>query len=387
MLRKALIALLLAAIALAALTAAAGAQGFDPATQSHEGACARETVNVAQAVHDYAANGVLADFAQLLGIHGSAGSLGGKMRRQLVVARVRSRVVTANHGCDGQGHWFAVGPRTLYAGEQVGVSVPGKLRSRLCLGSHRGCKRLVLKESVVLPITCWNPNLGSVSVVLYVRVPKPKHTVKPAKEVAAPTPTPPAPTPPAPTPVADPAAVAAQQQCSEGAAVVVTLSNGTSATAPASFVVNGVSHGPILAGASEKVTIAPASPGSSVSVTVVSGSSTLIDAESFMNTCVPKPAAKATFVEACQQKQDYDTEYEVELTNEASATWPATFKLEWTGPEEKLETAEYGPLAPGKTEKVFIVVGPPPSPGGFEGELKVSSAGSILLEEKIAVGC
>jgi hypothetical protein len=92
-------------------------------------------------------------------------------------------------------------------------------------------------------------------------------------------------------------------------------------------------------------------------------------------------------VEACQPKQDYDTEYKVDLINEASATWPASFKVEWTGPEEKLETAEYGPLAPGNTEEVFIVVGPPPSPGGYEGEIKISSAGSILLEEKIAVGC
>src|ERR1700739_4255308 len=103
MLRKALIPVLVATVSLAMSAATASAQSFDPATQSHEGACARETTNVAQAVHDYAANGVLADFAGLVGIHGSARSVEAQMRGQLVVAGVSGQVVTANHGCDGDG--------------------------------------------------------------------------------------------------------------------------------------------------------------------------------------------------------------------------------------------------------------------------------------------
>lgn len=55
MLRKALVLALFAAVAAVLLAPAAGADTFDPATQSHEGACARETTSVPEAVRDYAA--------------------------------------------------------------------------------------------------------------------------------------------------------------------------------------------------------------------------------------------------------------------------------------------------------------------------------------------
>jgi hypothetical protein len=393
MLRKPLIGLLIASLAILALAPGA-AQAFSPATQSHEGACARETTNVAQAVHDYVANGVLADFAHLVGLHGSPRALEHAMRTQLVVARIQRRVVTANHGCDGEGHWFAVGPRTLHAGEQAGVRVPAKLRARLCLRSHRDCRRIVLKESVVFPITCWNPNFGHVDVVLYVRKPKSRHHVQAAKEQAPPAPAP-APTPPpvdvlpTATPVADPSATAVQAACSAGAGVVVTLSNGASATASASFVVNEATHGPIAAGQSEELKF-PLAPGEHLTVTVVSGSTTLIPAETFTNGCVAKPFASAELKAQCVEGQYF--EYEIKLGNEAAATLPASFKVEWDGPEQKLDSQEFASVAPGQTETLKILVGfPPEPPGGFTEppapEFTVTSGGVRILHETAEGGC
>lgn len=392
MLRKALIRLLVASVAILVLAPAAGAQAFDPATQSHEGACARETTSVAQAVHDYVANGVLADFAHLVGLHGSPHALESAMRAQLVVARIQHRVVTANHGCDGEGHWFAVGPRTLHIGEQAGVRVPAKLRARLCLRSHRDCRRIVVNESVVFPITCWNPNFGQVSVVLYVHRRKPRHHLRPVKERAPPAP---APAPPAPILIADPSATASQIACSAGSEagdVVVRLSNGASATASASFVVDGGSHGPIAAGQSEEVKI-PLASGEQVTITVVSGSTTLIPAETFTNGCVAKPFAKfVREVESCQEKQEFlYHEYEIEFGNEASATLPATIKVEWSK-EGTMESKEFPSLSPGTTEALTLLVGSPPFKQGEEppeyGEIIVTSGGVTLLhEERLRIGC
>jgi hypothetical protein len=386
MLRKPTHGVLLA-VALAALATPAAAQAYNPATQSHWGACSRQTTNVSEAVRDYAANGVLADFARLVGIPGSGRVLVGRMGRQLVVARVQHTVVTANHGCDGAGDWFAVGPRTLKASEQVGVRVPPKLRSRLCVRAHRGCRRIVLKESVVFPITCWNPNMGSVSVVLYVHRRKPKRHVKPAKEKALPPappakPTPPPPSPPAPpAPVADPAATVAQQSCVEGAGVVVTLSDGATATASASFVVNGTTYGPVEPGKSQQVTIPLASPGTEVSLTVTSGSTTLISGESFKNSCVAKPSA-TVLSDQCKFEEDMVfAEAKIELSNAATATLPAAFEVEWTSPAETLETKEYGPLAPGGTETITLSLIAAPS------EVTVRSGGQVLMKEELSSVC
>ncbi|MHB1538836.1 MAG: hypothetical protein ACYCUM_08525 [Solirubrobacteraceae bacterium] len=372
---------------------AAGANAFNPGTQSHEGACARETTRVAQAVHDYARNGVLSDFARLVGASAPAGALARTMDARLVVGSVAHAVVTANHGCDGAGDWFAVGPRTLTAGERAGIAVAPKLRRLLCLRSRRRCRRIVVEASTVFPVNCWNPNVGRVDVALYVhrRKRRPKRRVEPVREggkpkskpkrrSTPPTPAPltpaplpstpapvsrPAPTPtptptPIPTPTADPAASAAQLSCSEGASVVVTLSNGASATASATFVVDGANHGPIAAGGSEQVRIPVSSPGAKVVVTVTSSSKTLIARETFTNGCVAKPFAKATLVQGCVTTEPTGeslNEYEIELLNEAGATWPATFELEWTAGKGRVEAKEYGPLAAGESEKVEIDLG------------------------------
>lgn len=165
-----------AAIAVTALAPPAGAEGFNPATQSHEGACARETTVVRAAVRDYEGNGVLSYFANLISVHPererrahvAQSALLKAMGRRLVVGSVERKVVTENHGCDGEGHWFPVGLRTLSRGEEVGVKVSRKLRLRLCLKRNRGCRQIVVKAAVVFPINCWNPNMGRVNVVLYV---------------------------------------------------------------------------------------------------------------------------------------------------------------------------------------------------------------------------
>lgn len=363
MLRKALLLLSLC-IAVLASASSAFADGFNLQTQSHYGACSRETTNVKLAVHDYAANGVLADFAHLVGFHGSDGALAAKMRKYLVVAPVLSKVVTANHGCDDEGQWFPVGPRTLGKGELVGVKVPAKLRAHLCGRLHHsGCKRVVLSASLVFPITCWNPNMGNVKVVLYVhhkKKRKPKHHVKPKKEEAAPPPEEkPAPPPVVTTPA--PAAAAAQRSCSEGDGVVVTLSNASTATAGASFTVNGVSYGPLAPGASQTVTIA-LNPGESTKLTVTSGSSTLINGQAFSDSCKAEPAATASIV-GCIPLTDEETaglEVEVTLSNGSHATLPASFSVEWAPPHLHTSGAEpitksYGPLAPGIAETPFVI--------------------------------
>lgn len=397
MLRRHLLGSLLIAVAVASLASVASAEAFNPKTQSHWGACSRTTTNVKQAVRDFAANGVLADFAHLIDIYPPPSRLEKTMDRRLVVGRVHQKVVTANHGCDGEGEWFAVGPRTLNKGEKVGVKVSRKLRSKLCLKGHSGCRRIVLKVAVVFPINCWNPNMGPVKVALYVhrhKKKKPKHKVQPAKEEVAPTPEPepePEPEPPAPTP--DPAATAAQQTCGEGGGVVVTLSNGTSATASASFLLNETGHGPIAPGASEQVTIA-LGYGESKTITVKSGETVLIDAKSFTNACgVAKPAARASVVSACYSREsesgsgeEYGGLYKFELANIQGATLAASFKIEWSGQNGKVEVEEFGPLAPGETiepEPEILIGYPSFTPFPEEKEIpsfyRVSSGGELLL--------
>lgn len=285
--------------------------------------------------------------------------------------------MTANHGCDGEGHWFPVGPRTLNAGEQVGIAVPVKLRSRLCLASHRGCRRIVVKEATVFPITCWNPNFGRVSVVLYVhrRKPKPKRHVKPAKERAKPKPVTPAPAPPPAPPaplVADPTASATQASCGE---VSVTLTNAASATAPASFSVDGKSYGPLEPGKSETVTI-PLTAGTLTTVQVTSGSSTLVD-QNFSYTCKAEPQARVTSEQCHYSQEGAVVEVTVELLDAATATLPTSpFQIEWTNESEEEKTAEYRSLAPGEHEVVTLQVIAAPSTvkvtsGGFQFEQEV----------------
>ncbi len=228
------------------VVASASANAFNPATQSHWGACARETDRVALAVRDYAANGVAVDFARLVGLHGSGAAAVRQLRRSLVVGSVESGVVTQNHGCDGTGDWFAVGPRALERGEQVGVRLSQALRRRACVRSHLGCRPITVDAHVVFPTNCWNPNMGAVRVVVYVHrrhpprpKPKPKRKPKPRNEVAAfqPQTVPPSvPSTAVEATTVRPQATAALDCAS--AAVNVTISNAAGATAVA---VHGVS--------------------------------------------------------------------------------------------------------------------------------------------------
>ncbi|MGH3263544.1 MAG: hypothetical protein ACRDNS_16295, partial [Trebonia sp.] len=84
---------------------------YDPATQSHPGACSQDTLNVAEAVSDLSANGVLGQYASLVGVHATGRALNTRMRQTLVVLRVAANTVTANHGCTTDGLIFSVGPR------------------------------------------------------------------------------------------------------------------------------------------------------------------------------------------------------------------------------------------------------------------------------------
>lgn len=403
MLRRHLLGSLLIVVAIASLASVASAEAFNPKTQSHWGACSRTTTNVKQAVRDFAANGVLADFAHLIDIRPPHSRLEKTMDRRLVVGRVHEKVVTANHGCDGEGEWFAVGPRTLNKGEKVGVKVSRQLRSKLCLKGHSGCRRIVIKMAVVFPVNCWNPNMGHVKVALYVhrrKKKKPKHNVQPAKEEVAPTPEPEPEPAPEPTPTPDPAATAAQQTCGEGGGVVVTLSNGTSATASASFLLNETGHGPIAPGGSEQVKIA-LSYGESTTITVKSGETVLVNAKSFTNTCgVAKPAANVSVVSACYSREsesgsgeEYGGLYKFELINVQGATAAASFKIEWSGQKGKVEVEEFGPLAPGEKVEPEILIGypyftGPPEEMEIPSFYKVSSGGELVLSEpKVEFPC
>lgn len=357
------------AIAVVLLPAAA-ADAFNPATQSHPGACSQETTSVTHAVHDYAENGVLSAFAGLVGIHGSTGVVMRRLDSELVLGVVSRRVITENHGCEGVGNWFSVGPRTLNVGERVGVRVPAKLRARLCSHPGHRCKRITFDAHVVFPTNCWNPNFGGVRVAIYVHKPKvvPKSYKKrrsPKRTVPVPPATPPS-TPTPVTPVATPTPVPSATdalQCSAGG-VVVTLSNAASATASASFTVNGKSYGPLAAGASETVTV-PVAPGSSAALVVSSGGSTLIESR-VTNSCSADPKVEI-LPAACvvnQAAASVEAEIEVELENAPEATLPAYFEIEWpniTGYNETNEEYEYtieskrvGPLAPGAKETVTI---------------------------------
>lgn len=389
---------LIASLALAfTVLPAAAADAFNPATQSHPGACSQETTSVTRAVHDYSENGVLLAFAGLVGIHGSTGAVTRRMDSELVLGTVVSRAITENHGCEGVGDWFSVGLRTLNAGEHVGVRVPAKLRSRLCSRPSSGCKHAAFDAHVVFPTNCWNPNFGRVRVAVYVHkakvVPKsykkrylPKRQVAPARVTPTPAATP---TPVTPVAIAAPSATD-KLECSAGG-VVVTLSNGASATASASFTVNGKSYGPLAAGTSEAVTI-PIAPGASATLMVSSGGSTLIESH-VTNTCSADPKVVIGPPSVCRYEPPggYYTEVEVELENAPSATLPAFFTIEWPvqaenpitkEPEVKMESESFGPLSPGATETATIRFEPFP-----ESTIEVTSEGKQIAHEEFGDLC
>lgn len=259
----------------AMLLLATGAQAasYNPATQSHRGACSQNTLNVSHAVADLNANHVLAQYASLIGVGARNGKLARAMRRALIVGRVQRTVTTANHGCTTTGVIFSVGPRTLHAGETVGVRLPPKYVGHACRGSHRGCKRLVVTRSVVLPTNCWNVNFGRVSVVIWVRPPRPPKTTPVIVVPKVPMPT-----------------VSANLTCNPpmtgGGTLTMVLSNGAKATLGADFkiTVSGNStsgfgptgFGPLAPGKSLTETIPVDTSGNNVVVTVVSGGKTLL---------------------------------------------------------------------------------------------------------------
>jgi hypothetical protein len=199
--------------------------------------------------------------------------------------------------------------------------------------------------------------------------PTPTPTPTPTPPTPPPAPTPPAPTPPAPTPptptpptpptpTADPAA-SASFSCTDGSAsyggtVGVVLSNDATATADATFVVNGTSYGPVAPGASQTVTI-PVALGDTTMVTVTSGGTTLLPAQPFTNTCVD-PSASSSLVCAAPGAGGGGTAT-LTLTNGAGALEDVTFTVAAKdGPTTLNPSPPATPVAPGASENVTFTV-------------------------------
>lgn len=335
---------------------------YDPATQSHPGACSQNTLNVAQAVNDLSANGILGQYAVLVGVHATGSALSAQMRKTLVVLRVAKSTVTANHGCTTDGMIFSVGPRTLTAGETVGVGLPGSIRSKLCTGSTAGCERKVLTEHTVFPTNCWNLDQGSVQVVVYLHRPpvKPKPKPKPKHK----------PTTKAKVKLARPSAQVASTCGVNGPGyATVTLSNGAAATAAAVFDVAGKSYGPVAAGKSLTVTVGLQSSGSTL-LQVSSGGDVLVNQSVPSDPC---PSAPASAPSASAALSCTAGGVIVTLSNGAAATAAASFEVNGT---------TYGPLNPGGSETVTVPVGP-----GTTGKLTVTSGSSTLLNASYSNTC
>jgi len=347
--------------------AGARARAFDPATQAHLGACAVAGLRPATAVHDYRVNGVLAAFAGRIGIRARGARLARLMKQALAVGRVTRRVVTDNYGCDGHGSYFSVGARVLGRGELVGLRVPVRLRHRLCRRRGRGCRAVVLHVRVVFPVNCWNLNTGNVTVTIYVRVPHrhrrppPRHTQPPPK-------------------AAKPSATATVDcAVGNGGGVAVTLTNAASATAPASFTVNGSSYGPLAPGASETVDL-PLAPDATETVQVVSGTTTLL-AQTFTNACAPAPAASSTLT--CQGSfPNQGGLLAVTLTDGASATLPASFSVTIAVGSSPSTTTSYGPLDPGQSQTITQTTAP-----YQQVTVTVSSGGAQIYSDSYRFAC
>lgn len=117
-------------------------------------------------------------------------------------------------------------------------------------------------------------------------------------------------------------------------------------------------------------------------MTVTSGSSTLIDGESFSCTCVAKPAASA--VAKCTGVGLAFT-IEVTLSNGAEATAPASFDIEWATDEATPPTGskEAGPIAPGGPNEVVDVA----VESGAPTTVTATSAGQTFVFEKLFGDC
>jgi hypothetical protein len=321
--------------------------GYDPATQSHPGACSQDTLNIAQAVADLNANGVLGHYASIVGVHATGSALVTQMRATLMVLHVASQTVTANHGCTTDGVIFPVGPRTLTRGETVAVAMPERVRAKLCPGPARDCRREVLKVHTVFPTNCWNLNQGTVGVVIYVH--KPRHKTRARVRLARPS-----------------ARLTTACGIGNGGSAEVTLSNGAGASAKAMFVVNGKTYGPLAAGHSLTVAVA-LSPSGYTLIRVSAAGELLVSQRLAADTC-PAPAPTASAALSCSAGGVVVT-----LANAPGATADATFEVNGTS---------YGPLAPGASQTVTVPVTP-----GTTAVLTVTSAAQTLLNASYTSSC
>jgi len=349
----------------AAASVSRGVLSYDPVTQSHPGACSQTTLNVSEAVNDLSANGVLGQYASLVGVRATGNALKTDMRETLMVERVAKTVTTANHGCTTSGLVFSVGSRVLTAGETIGVAMPASVRANLCHGSTSGCERKVLTFHEVFPTNCWNLNQGTVQVVVYVHkakvVAKPVLVIKSAKPSAS-----------------------VSFACGD---------NGGTASLAASFTIDGKSYGPVAAGRSLTVLVALSSS-TDTDLVVDSGGQALINqtdppdpcsiagtstgtnttTDTTATTTVAAPSATATV--ACAVNGDGGGTLTVDLTDGSSATAAADFSVTASGNTSSgYGPSTVGPVAIGSTEALLI----PVDASGNTITLTVDSGGQQLL--------
>ncbi|HUC87339.1 MAG TPA: hypothetical protein VMR75_03410 [Candidatus Saccharimonadales bacterium] len=210
MTRIRVIAVLAALVAVMGIAvASASADSFNPQHQSHMGACARETENIATGVSDLAANGVATKFAAHFGINAIDGNnVVKRLETKLVVGEAVKAVTMQDTGCNGHGGNFKWTTRTVEVGEKVVVNPPPSVGKEACKHPYEaGCVAITIRVETLLPISCWN-RLYKIHVVAVIRIwvhrhkkvtpkPKPKPTVTPPAPVV--TPPPPTPAPQAPT--------------------------------------------------------------------------------------------------------------------------------------------------------------------------------------------
>jgi hypothetical protein len=163
----------------------------------------------------------------------------------------------------------------------------------------------------------------------------------------------------------------------------VTLSNAATAAADASFEVNGTSYGPLAPGASQAVTVSIA-PGTVGTLTVTSGSTTILSGAAYTNSCSADASALVTAACAVNLAGGGGT-IAVQLSNGASAALSASFSVTATGNATSgFGPQTVGPLNPGGTQTLLI----PIDASGNDVVVTVSSGGAQVAPPfTFAGGC
>ena len=168
-----LIAVLVAALAIPSSALATNSH------QDHQGACARATTSIKKGVSDLRYNGVATKFAQKVGIIPADGSITAQLNQALVIGKVAKATKTKNHRCDGHGGYTSrgLGPKYLPVGMPVALVPPPSLSKDVCSHPSSKCKSIIVTVKVVFPWSCWNLNIGTIKVRIWIK----KDKVPPVK--------------------------------------------------------------------------------------------------------------------------------------------------------------------------------------------------------------